>query len=120
MASTEDERASREHDVAAFMALPRSWLYLGAASVLALFLGLAAAAAWSVAYLGLWLPPLVSGLCTTIIAVLRLRPAGRGALWVLVGNDYGPRAPRHSFWVGVVLTLILAAIPAGLMLLAAI
>ncbi len=116
--TSDEERESRDDDIGAFVALPRPWLYGGAAVALTVFIGLAAAVMGSPEFLRVWIPSLVSGIFTVVIAALRRSPAGRGALWTLVGNEYGSRVPRHSYLIGLGLTLILVVIPLGFTLYA--
>ncbi len=105
------ERESRDHDIAAFMALPRVWLYGGAAVSLAVFLGAAYAVMMLAGTLGLWLAPTVTAGVAVLVAILRQSSAGRGALWTLAGTRFGPRAPRHTNLIWVVLTVALLTVP---------
>jgi hypothetical protein len=105
--ATAGEHASKEADVAAFFALPRSRLYGGALLVLIVGVASLAGLRQLSETIGLWVAPLGTASIAFLIALLRRSATGRGAIWTFTSR--WDAAPRVILIAWIIVTVVLSA-----------
>ncbi len=103
------EEQTRDADIEAFFALPRSALLLGALTVLVALAGITVGLTVFGDRLGPWVIPMIAGSTTVVVAMLRRSAVGRGVLWSFSRPRYRPTIVVGIWATLTVLTAIIAA-----------